>query len=222
MRSIKRIIAISLMMSLAMSSNIVSIAEEENTTETVIAIESEPVPAPAPNIIYSEDASPSANNGLIEIQEAPIVTESVEYVTDEELAEMEAYEKERARVEAKAEENREQAKKEEEARKPKLRSLGTFTLTAYCTCKKCCGKNSPEVTGKPSRTRSGTNPVQGRTVAVDKNVIPLGTHIFINGHEYVAEDTGSWVEGNDVDIFFNSHREALIFGVQKAEVFVYQ
>lgn len=219
MRSIKRIIAISVIMSLAMSSSIVSIAEEENTTETVIAIESEP--APAPNIIYSGDASSSVNNGYIDIQEAP-VTESVEYVTDEELAEMEAYEKERARVEAKAEENREQAKKEEEARKPKLRSLGTFTLTAYCTCKKCCGKNSPEVTGKPSRTRSGTSPVQGRTVAVDKNVIPLGTHITINGHEYVAEDTGSWVKGNDVDIFFNSHREALNFGVQKAEVFVYQ
>ena len=220
MRSIKRIIALSLVMSLAISSSIVSIAEEENQTETVIVIESEP--APAPNIIYSGDASPSVNNGPIDIQEAPPVTESVEYVTDEELAEMEAYEKERARVEAKAEENREQAKKEEEARKPKLRSLGMFTLTAYCTCKKCCGKNSPEVTGKPSRTRSGTSPVQGRTVAVDKNVIPLGTHIFINGHEYVAEDTGSWVEGNDVDIFFNSHREALIFGVQKAEVFVYQ
>lgn len=215
-RSIKRIIVISLIMSLAMSSNIVSIAEEENQTETII-IETEPVPAP--NIIYSGDAS-SVNNEIIDIREAP--TESVEYVTDEELAEMESYEKERARVEAKAEENREQAKKEEEARKPKLRSLGTFTLTAYCTCKKCCGKNSPEVTGKPSRTRSGTTPVQGRTVAVDKNVIPLGTHIFINGHEYVAEDTGSWVEGNDVDIFFNSHREALIFGVQKAEVFVYQ
>ena len=215
-RSIKRIIVISLIMSLAMSSNIVSIAEEENQTETII-IETEPVPAP--NIIYSGDAS-SVNNEIINIQEAP--TESVEYITDEELAEMESYEKERARVEAKAEENREQAKKEEEARKPKLRSLGTFTLTAYCTCKKCCGKNSPEVTGKPSRTRSGTSPVQGRTVAVDKNVIPLGTHIFINGHEYVAEDTGSWVEGNDVDIFFNSHREALIFGVQKAEVFVYQ
>ena len=215
-RSIKRIIVISLIMSLAMSSNIVSIAEEENQTETII-IETEPVPAP--NIIYSGDAS-SVNNEIINIQEAP--TESVEYVTDEELTEMESYEKERARVEAKAEENREQAKKEEEARKPKLRSLGTFTLTAYCTCKKCCGKNSPEVTGKPSRTRSGTSPVQGRTVAVDKNVIPLGTHIFINGHEYVAEDTGSWVEGNDVDIFFNSHREALIFGVQKAEVFVYR
>lgn len=216
-RSIKRIIAISLMMSLAMSSNIVSIAEEENPVETII-IETEPVPAP--NIIYSGEAS-SVNNEIINIQEAP-VTESVEYVTDEELAEMEAYEKERARVEAKAEENREQAKKEEEARKPKLKSLGVFNLTAYCTCKKCCGKNSPEVTGKPSRTRSGTSPVQGRTVAVDKNVIPLGTHIIINGHEYVAEDTGSWVKGNDVDIFFNSHREALTFGVQKAEVFVYQ
>lgn len=193
----------------------------------VSSAENKEVPTEEIIVIYSGDASytktPSPGE-IVEIQEAPPIeeSESVEYVTDEELAQMEADQKEYERAAAKAAENREQAKKEEEARKPKLKSLGVFSLTAYCTCKTCCGKNSPEVTGKPSRTRSGTHPVQGRTVAVDPNVIPIGTHIFINGHEYVAEDTGSWVDGKDVDIFFNSHREALIFGRQKAEVFVYQ
>ena len=190
----------------------------------ISSAENKEVPAEEIIVIYSGEASNIAPGEIVDIQEAPPIeeSESVEYVTDEELAQMEADQKEYDRAAAKAAENREQAKKEEEARKPKLKSLGVFSLTAYCTCKTCCGKNSPEVTGKPSRTRSGTHPVQGRTVAVDPNVIPLGTHIFINGHEYVAEDTGSWVDGKDVDIFFNSHREALIFGRQKAEVFVYQ
>ena len=190
----------------------------------ISSAENKEVPAEEIIVIYSGEASNIAPGEIVDIQEAPPIeeSESVEYVTDEELAQMEADQKEHERAAAKAAENREQAKREEEARKPKLKSLGVFNLTAYCTCKTCCGKNSPEVTGRPSRTRSGTHPVQGRTVAVDPKVIPLGTHIFINGHEYVAEDTGSWVDGKDVDIFFNSHREALIFGRQKAEVFVYR
>ena len=190
----------------------------------ISSAENKEVPAEEIIVIYAGEASNIAPGEIVDIQEAPPIEEpeSVEYVTDEELAQMEADQKEYDRAAAKAAENREQAKREEEARKPKLKSLGVFNLTAYCTCKICCGKNSPEVTGRPSKTRSGTHPVQGRTVAVDPNVIPLGTHIFINGHEYVAEDTGSWVDGEDVDIFFDSHKEALIFGRQKAEVFVYQ
>lgn len=190
----------------------------------ISSAENKEVPAEEIIVIYSGETTNIAPGEIVDIQEAPPIeeSESVEYVTDEELAQMEADQKEHERAAAKAAENREQAKREEEARKPKLKSLGVFNLTAYCTCKICCGKNSPEVTGRPSKTRSGTHPVQGRTVAVDPNVIPLGTHIFINGHEYVAEDTGSWVDGKDVDIFFNSHREALIFGRQKAEIFVYQ
>ena len=190
----------------------------------ISSAENKEVPAEEIIVIYAGEASNIAPGEIVDIQEAPPIEEpeSVEYVTDEELAQMEADQKEYDRAAAKAAENREQAKREEEARKPKLKSLGVFNLTAYCTCKICCGKNSPEVTGRPSKTRSGTHPVQGRTVAVDPNVIPLGTHIFINGHEYVAEDTGSWVDGKDVDIFFDSHKEALIFGRQKAEVFVYQ
>lgn len=98
--------------------------------------------------------------------------------------------------------------------------VGKFTLTAYCSCKKCCGRWSPEVTGKASFTESGTNPKAGRTVAVDKSVIPLGTNIMIDGHEYVAEDTGSAVDGKHIDIYFSSHSEAKAFGSKKADVYI--
>lgn len=55
------------------------------------------------------------------------------------------------------------------------------------------------------RTASGTEATAGRTVAVDPNVIPLGSHISIvmpDGTIYdrIAEDTGGAVIGNVVDI----------------------
>lgn len=108
---------------------------------------------------------------------------------------------------------------------PELESLGEFSLTAYCPCVKCCGEWSAE---HPSRigtdyiqkTASGTIPEEGRTIGVDPDIIPFGTIVIINGHEYIAEDRGGAVKGNSIDIFFESHEEALNFGRQSAEVFV--
>lgn len=97
--------------------------------------------------------------------------------------------------------------------KSKSNSLGTFKLTAYCNCSKCCGKWAG------GATASGTMPKAGRTIAVDARMIPFGTKVKINGHTYTAEDTGSAIKGNRIDIFFNSHSEALKFGVKYAEVF---
>jgi 3D (Asp-Asp-Asp) domain-containing protein len=91
-------------------------------------------------------------------------------------------------------------------------SLGEFKLTAYCPCKKCNGK----WVGEP--TASGTDLTVGRTIAVDPEVIPLGSIVDINGFRYVAEDTGSAIKGNRIDILFPSHEEALDFGVQYASV----
>lgn len=99
-------------------------------------------------------------------------------------------------------------------------SYGDFTVTAYCTCRKCCGKWSPEVTGKESRTKSGTCPKAGRTVAVDPEYIPLGTVLMINGQKYVAEDTGSAVIGRHIDIYMDTHEAARIWGRQIREVFI--
>lgn len=86
----------------------------------------------------------------------------------------------------------------------------TFTATAYCNCRKCCGKWAD------GKTASGTTPEQGRTIAVDKKVIPLGSTVLVDGVEYIAEDTG--VRGKHIDIYFDSHSEALEFGVKKVEV----
>lgn len=103
--------------------------------------------------------------------------------------------------------------------------LGVFKTTAYCTCVKCCGIWSQE---HPSRvgtdyvqkTASGTIPTAGRTVAVDTNLISYGTVLIIDGHEYIAEDTGSAVKGNVIDIYFDSHEDALEYGVQYKTIYI--
>lgn len=93
-------------------------------------------------------------------------------------------------------------------------SIGTFKLTAYCSCKKC-------TTDGDGITASGTVATQGRTIAVDPDVIPYGTVVIINGREYVAEDSGGkWIQGNEIDIFFVNHEEAIAFGIQYAEIFI--
>lgn len=103
--------------------------------------------------------------------------------------------------------------------------LGEFRTTAYCTCVKCCGIWSSEHPSRVGtdcvqRTKSGTIPTAGRTVSVDPDVIPLGTAIIIDGHEYIAEDTGNAVKGNTLDIYFDSHEAAVEYGVQKKTIYI--
>lgn len=96
-----------------------------------------------------------------------------------------------------------------------LRSLGKFKITWYCPCRRCSGKWGYQ-------TSSGARCTEGRTVAVDKRVIKEGTHLLINGHEYIAEDTGGGVRGKHIDIFNESHSTCLDLehGEKYWEVFV--
>lgn len=94
-----------------------------------------------------------------------------------------------------------------------IRSLGEYRITAYCGCSKCTDGDGLTALMKP--------PVEGRTVAVDPSVIPYGTVLVINGHEYIAEDSGiGWIEEKELDIYFESHEAAKEFGIQWAEVYV--
>ena len=93
-----------------------------------------------------------------------------------------------------------------------LMELGTIKVTAYCSCEKCCGEWSD------GYTATMTKPVEGRTVAIDPNVVPLGTEIIIGGKSYIAEDTG--VKGKKIDVYINSHERYLAFGVQYKDVYI--
>lgn len=104
-------------------------------------------------------------------------------------------------------------------------SLGMFELTAYCSCEQCCGQyalNRPiDEFGNPIvYTATGAVAKAGVTIAVDPNVIAYGTVVEINGHNYIAQDTGGAIVGNRIDVYFDDHNEALQFGRQQAEVFL--
>lgn len=91
-------------------------------------------------------------------------------------------------------------------------SAGTYKITAYCPCAKCCGK----ATG---RTASGTRATAGRTVAASGK-FAFGTQLNIGGHVYTVEDRGGAINGNKIDIYVNSHSEALRWGVRYLPVSV--
>ena len=87
-----------------------------------------------------------------------------------------------------------------------------YKITAYCPCSKCCGKTS-------GRTASGTTAIAGRTVAASSK-FAFGTKLNIGGHVYTVEDRGGAINGNKIDIFVNSHAEALQWGVRYLNVSV--
>ena len=98
---------------------------------------------------------------------------------------------------------------------PRVSSTSTtggtvYKITAYCPCAKCCGKTN-------GRTASGTTATAGRTVAASSK-FAFGTKLNIGGHVYTVEDRGGAISGNKIDIFVNSHAEALAWGVRYLNV----
>ena len=106
----------------------------------------------------------------------------------------------------------------EEEKEKQLQSIGWFIITAYCPCEKCCGKWADGITA------TGTTATEGRTIAVDPAVINLGSVVYFEGVDglvsgYIAEDTGGAIKGNKIDLFFDSHQDALDWGIKEVEVF---
>ena len=93
-------------------------------------------------------------------------------------------------------------------------SLGQVTTSGYCPCAICCG---PYAGGA---TASGAYPMSDHTIAVDayNPFVPMGTHVIMNGIEYVVEDTGAFDRfGVQFDVYYDDHQTALTHGHQTCE-----
>ncbi len=67
---------------------------------------------------------------------------------------------------------------------------------------------------KPVRDPSGLS-----TIAVDPDVIPLGTKVYIPGYgNAICSDTGALIKGDIVDLYFNSADECTTWGRQPVTV----
>lgn len=106
---------------------------------------------------------------------------------------------------------------EEAAPPPDTHVIEDCIVTYYDACILCCGKDD-------GITASGAVAVPYETCAVDPAVIPLGSSVLVDYGDGTilrlrAEDTGSAVRGNHVDVCVSGHEEALALGNQRATVY---
>lgn len=83
---------------------------------------------------------------------------------------------------------------------------GVYKVTAYCACSQCCGWNT-------GITASGAMATANHTIAAPKT-FSFGTKVVINGITYTVEDRGGAIQGNRIDVYMDTHSEALQWGVR--------
>ncbi len=92
--------------------------------------------------------------------------------------------------------------------------LNNVKLTAYSAGVESTGKS--EDSPGYGMTYTGTRVTEGRTIAVDPKVIPLGWWVYIDGLGFRrAEDVGSGVKGHMIDVYFDNHEYANKFGIKR-------
>lgn len=102
---------------------------------------------------------------------------------------------------------------------PEKQYIGEFEITYYTA--------GPESTGKyPGHpeygiTASGSMVEEGRTIAADWNVLPVGTVVYIDGiGERVVEDTGGAIVDKSIDVYVEDVETALKGGRHTADVWI--
>jgi len=94
------------------------------------------------------------------------------------------------------------------------RVLNNVTLTAYSAGFESTGKSKGDE--GYGITFSGAYVKEGRTIAVDPKVIPIGWWVYIEGIGFRrAEDTGSAVKGKKIDVYYDSESRANKFGLKR-------
>ena len=85
-----------------------------------------------------------------------------------------------------------------------------MNVSAYCPCSKCCGAYSDGYTATGYKIKPGD-----RFVAAPKTY-PFGTKMIIPGYNdgkpVIVRDRGGAIKGNKLDLYFDTHQEALNWG----------
>lgn len=87
------------------------------------------------------------------------------------------------------------------------KDLGEFKITFY--------------THTGNRTSTLVWPQPNRTIAVDPNIIPYGSILYVEGFDfYIAEDCGGDIKNKRLDIFVDTQEEAKKLGVKTRRVYL--
>jgi len=91
-------------------------------------------------------------------------------------------------------------------------------VTGYCPCSQCCGSFSDGITANNHHIQPGDT-----FVAADKSY-QFGTEMVIPGYNsdrsVQVMDRGGAIKGNRLDLFFQTHQQALQWGVQHLDVLI--
>jgi 3D (Asp-Asp-Asp) domain-containing protein len=111
--------------------------------------------------------------------------------------------------EEQSEEKTEAASRGQSSGQGRVLTMEATAYTAYCN-----GCSGITATGIDLRNNPGK-----KVVAVDPNIIPLGTMVEVEGYgTAIAGDTGGAIKGNKIDLFMPNRDDALKFGRRNVKV----
>ncbi|WP_306798681.1 PcsB-like coiled-coil domain-containing protein [Oceanobacillus saliphilus] len=170
-------------------------AEKEETADDSALVQ---VASVEPKQTKAETVQPKENKTI-----TPVKQESKKEVKETKaVPKEEVQEKEEPKAESK-----------EEPKEDKKESK-TFTMTSTAYTAGCAGCSGVTSTG----IDLNKNP-DAKVIAVDPNVIPLGSIVLVEGYGYAtAGDTGGAIKGNKIDVFVPTRQEALNWGVRTVKV----
>lgn len=123
-------------------------------------------------------------------------------------------EKETAKVEKSTSEQTKEEPTNEETTKesnPEGKTIAVSSTAYTADCAGCSGVTSTGID-------LNANP-DAKVIAVDPDVIPLGTKVHVEGYgNAVAGDVGGAINGNEIDIHVGSKGEAMAWGVRTVNV----
>jgi 3D (Asp-Asp-Asp) domain-containing protein len=94
-------------------------------------------------------------------------------------------------------------------------------VTAYCPCRKCCGRFSDGRTACGHRIHANGS----RFVAADTRILPFGTMVSVPGYHggvpVPVLDRGKGIRGARLDVFFLSHQPAVRWGAKRLPVTIF-
>lgn len=192
----------------------------ENETASQPTLQTELVSKAEATNLSSSLLVETTNNKAVDLVKADIKAKEAAKKAAAEKAKKiaaEKAEKEKAEKEKAAQEAEEAAQQETKAQQANESQPSGQTMMMEATA---YSSDPADALGGGSVTATGQNLLANpMAVAVDPSVIPLGTHLYVEGYgEAYAVDTGSAIQGNIIDVHFSTAGQCEAWGRRQVKV----